>query len=286
MYYVELKRIRFIFLVVTILLLTFTFSGVKAENELVFLDEDEEVSGEYYYEDEYDSSAQRPYGRKSRTRIVERRPNNQYRDLALSDEVFVQQDRNATFVSLLTKVTFIIALLIIALFLVKVFFSRERFGKPGSFFNDVAQKFASNFSNPQGLKLKQTLMLTPGQNLYVIEIEDKKLLIGGTQQGGVQFLADLTDSIETNELGVKELEASLLEMQDLNLQTKSPKGDNPFAQPNISANINEQTETRPKVMSGSQPNGKAFKRRTNFRQTLFNNGKRTTNPEELVLVQR
>ena len=50
-----------------------------------------------------------------------------------------------------------------------------------------------NLLNAQGLTLKQSLNLTASQSVNLVEIDGKKLLIGCTQQGGVQLLADLSE---------------------------------------------------------------------------------------------
>jgi flagellar biogenesis protein FliO len=47
--------------------------------------------------------------------------------------------------------------------------------------------------NTKGLTMKQSLNLTPSQSVYVVEVDGKKLLMGCTQQGGVQLLADLSN---------------------------------------------------------------------------------------------
>lgn len=50
----------------------------------------------------------------------------------------------------------------------------------------------SGVMNTKGLMMKQSLNLTPSQSVYVVEVDGKKLLMGCTQQGGVQLLADLS----------------------------------------------------------------------------------------------
>jgi len=47
--------------------------------------------------------------------------------------------------------------------------------------------------NTKGLTMKQSLNLTPSQSVYVVEVDGKKLLMGCTQQGGVQLLADISN---------------------------------------------------------------------------------------------
>ncbi len=112
----------------------------------------------------------------------------------LNDAVFTA-NKNATLRDLTMRVSMIISVLLVILVLAKIFLSRDRFGKVGSILDEFAGKITGNygsFVNNQGLKLKQTLILTPGQNLYLVEIDGKRILLGATHNGGVQFLADLT----------------------------------------------------------------------------------------------
>src|SRR3989338_7242671 len=62
-------------------------------------------------------------------------------------------------------------------------------------FNIFSRKLSED-SNECNLKLIQSLVLCPGQNLYVVEVFNKKILLGGTVQGGIHFLTDLTPSQE------------------------------------------------------------------------------------------
>lgn len=114
----------------------------------------------------------------------------------LNDAVFTA-NKNATLRDLTVRVSLIVGVLLVILVLAKIFLSRDRFGKVGSILDEFAGKITGNygsFANNQGLKLKQTLILTPGQNLYLVEIDGKRLLLGATHNGGVQFLADLTQN--------------------------------------------------------------------------------------------
>lgn len=114
----------------------------------------------------------------------------------LNDAVFTA-NKNATLRDLTVRVSLIVGVLLVILVLAKIFLSRGRFGKVGSILDEFAGKITGNygsFANNQGLKLKQTLILTPGQNLYLVEIDGKRLLLGATHNGGVQFLADLTQN--------------------------------------------------------------------------------------------
>ena len=170
--------------------------------------------------------------------------------------------------------------------------SRDQFGKPGSLLDELAQKFTGGFSgSSQGLKLKQTLILTLGQNLYLIEIDDKRLLVGGTQHGGVQFLTDLTnDALKNEKLNFKQIEDYKIPAKaiteaafanGLNKMSANPTIDNPFMEEqNALENKNLPDEIKQKVIINGLHNRQTFKRRTNFRKSLFNEN--MNNAEELL----
>ena len=65
-------------------------------------------------------------------------------------------------------------------------------------------QFRENFIAKEGLKLKQKLALAPGQNVYLVEIAGKELLIGGTPKGGIQFLTDLSKEVKESLNEIKE----------------------------------------------------------------------------------
>jgi len=67
-------------------------------------------------------------------------------------------------------------------------------------FNIFSRKLSED-SNECNLKLIQSLVLCPGQNLYVVEAYNRKILLGGTVQGGIHFLTDLTPSQEKGNNG-------------------------------------------------------------------------------------
>ena len=267
MYYVELKKIKFFGLIV-ILFFAFSFLSfnVRAEDELVLLSDDEQAASSDFSEDD------------SQEHVIVKRKARANKMPSLHDRVFMPSSNNATFNGLVMRVSFIIFALLGFLILAKILMSRDQFGKPGSLLDELAQKLSSGFSgSPQGLKLKQTLILTPGQNLYLIEIDGKRLLVGGTQQGGVQFLTDLTQGTLKNEkLDFKQIEEyqispkAIPDMALENKQTKyaevasSPIVENPF----MSQDTNLPDEIKQKV--SNLHSRQTFKRRTNFRKSLFN----------------
>lgn len=177
--------------------------------------------------------------------------------------------------------------------LVKLFISRNRFDQVGGFLDDIAQKFTSgNSSNSTGLRLKQTLALIPGQNLYLVEIKGKTLLLGGTNNGGVQFLADLTQREKDNknektEASSKEvpkvikdkytdlLSGILPENPFLNLSVEqseqSENLDDRIEEKNAVEMLHEANALKPAVSSlGTSQLKQAVKRRSHYRRYLLN----------------
>lgn len=251
MYYVELKRIKFLSLII-ILFFAFLFLSfsVRAEEELILLPDGEQtVNNDFSEDDNLKSTIVR---RKSRTG----------HEPFLRDSTFMPSNNNATFNALAGKVSLIVFILVGFLILIKLAMSRNQFGKPGSLLDELTQKIAGSFSNSSslhGLKLKQTLILTPGQNLYLIEVDGKKLLVGGTQQGGVQFLCDLTQNILKNEKpDFKQVEESTMHTNEI-----------PFMTQDILSNKDLPDEVKQKIVVNDLHNRQTFKRRTNFRKSLF-----------------
>lgn len=215
---------------------------------------------------------------------------NEKDPLLLDDSVFASGN-GVTLKGLITKVSLIVVALLIGLGLVKFFLARNKFDKPGSLLDEFTQKITggfSSFSNVQGLKLKQTLILAPGQNVYLVEVEGKKLLLGATHNGGVQFLADLSPS--NVGIGLKPAptsnasEASLVQIpkshNDVNNQFKHvdilarQEIENPFLSIE-SVKTKETFETNGNNVSGMKQEiqkenkiNHSLKRRTNFRQSL------------------
>ncbi len=289
MYYVELRKIRYLtFLFSFIITFLFLTMPVMAEDELILLPEDEQtVNNDFSEDNAFEKST--IVKRKSR---IKREP-------FLHDRVFTPSNNNATFNNLVMRVSLIIFALLGFLVFLKMFLSRNQFDKPGGFLDELAQKFTGSFStSPQGLKLKQTLILTPGQNLYLIEIEGKRLLIGGTQQGGVQFLTDLAQNTSKNEqLDFKQIEEYKIPSKPLaetafsngiNKSVKENKQissgtviENPFMAQDVLANKDLPDEIKQNV--SNLHNRQTFKRRTNFRKSLFNEN--VNNAEELLRVK-
>ncbi len=222
--------------------------------------------------------------------------------LVLHDSVF-RNGGNVSINDLVFKISMVSLFLLTILGVVKMFVSRNRFSQVGSVLDEFAQKFSGSLSSfsGEGLKLKQTLVLTPGQNLYLIEVEGKKLLLGATHHGGVHFLADMTsknlklnNSNTGNQLtGIENLSNMPItgsianngqEVKNLNGNFKhidmfsKTLTENPFS--NISHSFQEEpkpeimhkqkNEEQPEVPLSKVNSKPTLKKRTNYRQYLFN----------------
>lgn len=222
--------------------------------------------------------------------------------LVLQDSVF-RNGGNVSINDLVLKVSMVSILLLTILGLVKIFVSRNRFSQVGSVLDEFAQKFSGSLSSfsGEGLKLKQTLVLTPGQNLYLVEVEGKKLLLGATHHGGVHFLADMTSkNIKLNNNTANQIAGTenLSNMPmtgnsspNQDMKTLNGNGhfkhvdmfsktltENPFS--NVSHSFQEEpkpelvheqrSEEQPEVTLSKANSKPTLKKRTNYRQYLFN----------------
>ncbi|MBI2996081.1 MAG: hypothetical protein HYY52_05180 [Candidatus Melainabacteria bacterium] len=186
----------------------------------------------------------------------------------MSDSYFLP---DVTFINLVARTSLILVMLFGLLFLAKKILSRNKFGSPTNLLDDLAQKITSTIpglANNTGLKLKQILPLVPGQNLYLIEYEEKILLVGGTNQGGVHFLADLScDSQSLKDLNSQFKHVDIFS----NSQTETPfivaKSTNNLQEEKNINNKNQEISPRTKDMV-PVTNGQPFKRRVKFTQTL------------------
>lgn len=283
MYYVEFKRTKF--LIVSIILLffisAFSFS-VNAEEELVLLPDEEQTVSDYSDEERVDVFAPKV---KKRSNIV-RRTIKTKKDPALQDNAFVSGNNNPTFNGFVTTILLVIFALFSFLVLTKFFLSREQFNKPGSLLDELAQKFTGGLSSSNGLKLIQTLILTPGQSLYLIEIDGRRILVGGTQQGGVQFVSDLSHgSLNTDKLDFKQIEdykISANNSKDIacingvssgarenKLLKQVEANANPFNSQETSLDEHLPDEIKQNVINNNSISRQTFKRRTNFRKSLL-----------------
>ena len=193
MYLIELKKSKFVqSILVLVIVLSLLKISTKA-NEII----DENSSEPEYSETLEDEDIASESNAVSIARVSRKQHVRNNTEKLI--EAPIKTEKNNFFNDLMSKISLIFLLLLSIFGVSKLFMSRNRFNQLGSFVDEFTQKFAlnfTNFSNPNSssLKLKQTLILTPGQNIYMVEIDGKKLLLGGTHNGGIQFLADLSDA--------------------------------------------------------------------------------------------
>lgn len=270
MYFIQFKKPKLFYLFIA-LIITFGFVNllVRAEEDYLTLPEKsiEVVNGN----EVFDYEGYRSDNDSEGSKISVKRKSKKTNPLLISDSAFTG-GQTLTFKDLAMRVTFIVLFLLVIYFAVKMYMSRNRFDQPGSFLDNIAQRFNNSFSgssNSSGLKLIQTLMLTPGQNIYVVEVEGKKLLVGGTQQGGVQFLADLTKTNINGSLDFKQIE---------DFQNQNHTKHIPFNF--VAESLEPIKDLNPKeIETPFIPSKQAFKRRMNFRQSLLS--KSVTEPDAL-----
>ena len=261
---------KYVFLLISVLLLfaLFEYKVIAADS----------VSNDYSAFEESDSSDTESYNPpvKKKKHLQKRNP------LELSDNTF-NSSENSTFQALLFRVSMIVLILLAIFGIVKIFAKRRGVIQVSGFLEGIAEKFGGNLSafasQLGGLTLKQSLILAPGQNIYLVEVDGKRLLLGATQYGGVQFLADLTAKNES--VGNKSSLLSGKQIEEFQSQKKhnllkENMQQSPFFEPNLQAlkeesaqmDIPEQKVTREfSVHSGRG----SFKKKVNFKESLLQN---------------
>lgn len=171
--------------------------------------------------------------------------------LLMNDSAF-SSGESLTLKDLIFRVALIVVALLCMLFGIKIFLNRNKFGQQFSFF--------SAFSPREELKLLQTMILTPGQNIYLVEVDGKKLLLGGTHEGGVQFLTDLTQSTTPiSNLSFNQIE----EGQSLPKQIPPVELTSSFIKKEPVESLENQFP-----FNAKQENKRSFNNRSNFRRSL------------------
>lgn len=267
---VKLKKYKLIFLILFLSLgLIVQNNCIYAEEEFILVPE-ESNSVEVEYSADNDLDTEYAFHEKpKRNKKINKKQ-------LLTNDSLNSLEKTVTLKDLIFKTAYIVLILLGILLILKMYLSRFKFGEAGSVFDSFAQKLSSAISNPQGLKLKQALILTPGQNLYIVEVEERKFLLGGTHQGGVQFLADLTDKQGTHSLSFREIEDFQKKMvlnepkpQTHHIAKFAQMEETPFVESSngelLEANTNQTKET------SSLNTRQSFKRRPNFRKTLLSN---------------
>lgn len=209
---------------------------------------------------------------------------------------------------------FLLVLIFFGLFLiVKALLERAKankdllFNEKPGFFEGITGKFKGSISSVEGLKLRQMIVLKPGQNLYLVELDGRKMLLGGTHMGGIQLVSDLSaleevevknekqnnfnfssspitknirkndgydDFFNTNGFDPSEIfiqnDNSGIASAESNI---SKKNETPFLTPNLKASEKESYNSN-EISEDDNPkvrkiSKRPFKRRVNFRQSLI-----------------
>ncbi|OGI18918.1 MAG: hypothetical protein A3B68_06780 [Candidatus Melainabacteria bacterium RIFCSPHIGHO2_02_FULL_34_12] len=293
-----------IFFVLLISIFSFTpFNSISSFAQEGYSEPD--YNSVFDYEDSQEDTV-RPKS-KTKKHISKKSPS-----LELKDSVF-RGGNNMTFNVLIFKVSMIVIALLGVLFFIKRYLSGNQISGAGNILDSLAQKISGNVSAfaQNTIKLKQAMILTPGQNIYLVEVEGKKLLLGGTQQGGVQFLADLTNKTSSK---------SVLDFKQIEEYQNMPKNQMPtpalnnhrpkempvinqapenmlFAQATMSNMNNASQVTSNGNMQNNNPlpaekeiystnmniPKQPFKRRTNFRKSLLSDS--LQNSDDLAKVR-
>ena len=262
MYFILLKRSKIFYLFLALVILFgFLSIFVKAEEDSLLLppkslEVSNTVDDEENYYDSNESTEynlEKPYTKTKKLKNVD-------------DSLFVAPE-GTTLRDLFMRISFIVLMLFGVLLIIKVYLSRRQFGSPGNFLDSLTHKFASSFLPHSTLKLIQTMMLTPGQNLYMVEVEGKKLLLGGTQQGGIQFLADLNSSNITSNLDFKQIEEYQNTMKHIPSEI--------IQEPKVAMTDNSASNSleSPFTMIKPPHSTQMIKRRMNFKKSLLSNVK-------------
>jgi len=197
---IRFKKYKLIFLILFLLLgLVVQNSCICAEEEFILVPEESNLAEDGYSANNDLDAEYAVHGKSKKKKMINKKQ-------FLASDSLNSLEKTVTLKDLVFKTAYIVLILLGILLILKMYLSRYKFGEAGSVFDNFAQKLSNAISNPQGLKLKQALILTPGQNLYIVEVEGRKFLLGGTHQGGVQFLADLTDKQNTHSLSFREIE--------------------------------------------------------------------------------
>lgn len=256
---IKLKKYKLIFLILFLSLgLVVQNNCICAEEEFILVPEENNlVESEYSANNDLDTE----YAFHEKSKKKKRIGKKQF----LASDSLNSLEKTVTLKDLVFKTAYIVLILLGILLILKMYLSKFKFGEAGSVFDNFAQKLSNAISNPQGLKLKQALILTPGQNLYIVEVEGRKFLLGGTHQGGVQFLADLTDKQSTHSLSFREIE----DFQTHHITKVAHGEETPFLESNNGEVL--EADTKQAKENNSLNIRQSFKRKPNFRKTLLSN---------------
>ncbi|MBI3308015.1 MAG: flagellar biosynthetic protein FliO [Candidatus Melainabacteria bacterium] len=249
-------------------------------NEVIEVNDD--PFGEY--DESYLKEANRGYSYSKKSRSKRSMP-------AISDSYF-HAGSEVTFAKLILNMSMIVLFLLGLLIITRMFLRRDGMASSSGIINNLTQKVKKGvftFDNKNKIAIQETYMLAPGQVLYVVEINGRKLLLGVTNQGGIHYLTDLSAKV-AGELDFKEIEMLQQQKQDNDFADlfekpqKSFKGINPSLQPMQSDMVEvreepifkqqiaeERVETSKKVAAkeSSSVTQSFRQRRAQFRQSLL-----------------
>lgn len=217
-----------------------------------------------------------------KSNIKKKRYKQNRNPLELRDNTFNSSD-NVTLKMLMLKVSLILLLLFIVFAFVKIYARRRGIVQGSGFLEGVVQKLGGNlasFTQLEGVTLKQSLVLAPGQNIYLVEVDGKRLLLGATQYGGVHFLADLTPSLlsgkQIEELQSQKKNNVLNHFTNNQIQKEnmSPVSNLQSELPFFETKIDEQKIDNKETNGYSGKN--SFKKKVNFRESLLQNSASST----------
>jgi flagellar biogenesis protein FliO len=274
----SLRKNGFLLIIVLLLLTLFQYKVNAADIDTSDYSAFEESSSS-------ETESYSPPATKSKRHFQKRDP------LELSDSTFNSSENN-TFQALLFRVTTIVLILLMIFGVIKILANRRGVIQGNGFLEGLKDKFSGNLSaftsQLGGLTLKQSLILAPGQNVYLVEVDGKRLLLGATQYGGVQFLADLTTKNESvgnksSILSGKQIEEfqsqkkyNFLNHFPGNQSQKEAMQQTPFFESNSQASKEEPSQidmSEQKVARefSVHSNRNSFRKKVNFKESLLRN---------------
>ncbi len=228
-----------------------------------------------------------------------KKPSEVHQDAVFIDNTALEMKKNASFADMFFKISIFVFMLIGAIIILKTLLMKKSPENVADFssmdflnspFNGQPANMKESLLAMNGLSLKQSLNLTSSQGIYVVEFEGKKLLIGCTQQGGVQLLADLSEQKVEPKKNTDSDEALLGLLKKIiktDGEEKEPsESETPFIKSSLSNTIspsdipndemNQQIIIKDVKNRGSEVysyqesaySKRPFRRRTNFRESL------------------
>ena len=206
------------FLIITLLLIS-TLS-VNAEDlfskDYVSVSSDEAIHTLIDYEDRSEQEELVEVPARSHSKIKSKRTNtssylrSNIPVIEAEEDLLVEENEKSklTLIDLIYRILLMLVVLVSVYLISKAMVEKtiakgdSFFNEKPGFFNGFPEQFSGCFTNMANLKLKQMINLNKGQNLYLVELDGKKILLGGTHQGGIQYVADLTEEASENHMAL------------------------------------------------------------------------------------